>query len=48
MIAIKNTYERKMNERKMNDILRMKEKMNDILQLGVHIFFYLVNKKADI
>jgi len=34
VIAIKNTY-----ERKMNDILRMKEKMNDILQLGVHAFF---------
>ena len=39
VIAIKNTYERKMNERKMTDIL----------QPGVHAyFFYLVNIKADI
>jgi hypothetical protein len=46
VIAIKNTYERKMNERKMTDILRMKEKWLIFYSLAcMHIFFILLIKR---
>jgi hypothetical protein len=46
VIAIKNTYERKMNERKITDILRMKEKWLIFYSLAcMHIFFILLIKR---